>query len=284
MRQIIFPVCLLLSLLLGTAESATAQSSEVYRAIYQVRGSYTPQEAVDKGSYTEAVLEIYPDRSFFFDRWFQVGDSVYQASLDLDGDMLRAAQAKRRTGVAPGLKIGVKSFFADNNRETYHVIGVDLYCYEEELNRPAWEVMQDSTAVKKGYNCIMAKADYLGREWIVWYTPDIPSPTGPWKLWGLPGLIVEAKDSEGLFFFALSSFAATTPKKPYGDFSKYKNAWPRRKMGKKKQVLESFAFSISDPVGYLHSAMPGRIKRIEDKDGREISGAELRTKFIYIEK
>ncbi|MDO4790059.1 MAG: GLPGLI family protein, partial [Porphyromonas sp.] len=174
--------------------------------------------------------------------------------------------------------------FSDNSRETFHVIGLELYSYKEELTRPAWEVMQDSTAVKKGYNCVMAKADYLGREWIVWYTPDIPSPTGPWKLWGLPGLIVEAKDSEGLFSFALSSFAASTPKKLYGDFSKYKDAWPRRKIGKKKQVLESFAFSISDPVGYLHSAMPGRIKRIEDKDGREISGTELRTKFIYIEK
>ncbi|MDO4789816.1 MAG: hypothetical protein Q3998_02505, partial [Porphyromonas sp.] len=99
-------------LLFCIAGSATAQNSEVYRAIYQVRGSYSPQEAADKGSYTESILEIYPDKSFFFDRWFEVGDSVYQASLDENGDMLRAAQAKRKSGVAPGLKIGIKSFFS----------------------------------------------------------------------------------------------------------------------------------------------------------------------------
>ena len=36
-----------------------------------------------------------------------------------------------------------------------------------------------------------------GRQWTVWYAPGIPIGIGPWKLNGLPGLIVRADDADG---------------------------------------------------------------------------------------
>ncbi|WP_036864877.1 GLPGLI family protein [Porphyromonas sp. COT-108 OH2963] len=275
---------LLAALLFCMAGSAMAENNEVYRAVYKVQGSYMPKKAKNKSSYTEAVLEISSDKSFFFDRWFEVGDSIYQSSFDKDKDRTKAVLARQRSSVRPSLNIGVKNDFSSNSRETIHAVNVDLFHYTEELTRPAWEVVQDSTAVKSGYNCIMAKAQYLGREWIAWYTPDIPSPAGPWKLWGLPGLIVEAKDSEGLFSFALSSFSATTPEKLYGDFSKYKDAWENKHMGKKKQVLEAFAFFISDPVGYFRSIYPGAKVTVTDQNGNKLSQEDLLRDFVYLEK
>lgn len=284
MKQTLFSVPLLFALLFCTADGATAQNSEVYRAVYKVQGSYTPKKENDKSAYTEAVLEISSDKSFFFDRWFEIGDSVYQASLNENGDMIKATQAKTKSGVRPGLSIGVKSDFSGNSRETIHEVSSTLFSYTEDLNRPTWEIVQDSTAVKNGYNCIMAKTNYLGREWIAWYTPDIPTSAGPWKLWGLPGLIVEAKDGEGLFSFALVSFAATTPENLYGDFSKYKDAWPKRKTGKKKQVLDAFSFYKSDPAGYFRTMYPGAKVIIKDQHGNELSAEDIRRNFTYLEK
>ncbi len=42
--------------------------------------------------------------------------------------------------------------------------------------------------------CQRAEADVRGRHWTVWFAPQISSSSGPWKLYGLPGLILEASD------------------------------------------------------------------------------------------
>lgn len=57
-----------------------------------------------------------------------------------------------------------------------------------------WKI--DSIAEKKieNFNCKKAIGEFRGRAYEVWFTEDIPISFGPWKLWGLPGLIVEAKD------------------------------------------------------------------------------------------
>ena len=56
-----------------------------------------------------------------------------------------------------------------------------------------------------GYPCKEAKTSYGGREWTVWFAPSIPSTAGPWKLGGLPGLIMEAQDAEGIHHFTATA-------------------------------------------------------------------------------
>jgi GLPGLI family protein len=49
----------------------------------------------------------------------------------------------------------------------------------------------------------MAQGYFRGCIYTVWYTPDIPSSFGPWKLNGCPGLILEAtRDDKGFAFYA----------------------------------------------------------------------------------
>ncbi len=47
------------------------------------------------------------------------------------------------------------------------------------------------------YTCEKAVGTFRGRTYEVWYAPDIPVPSGPFKLGGLPGLILEAKSTDG---------------------------------------------------------------------------------------
>lgn len=73
--------------------------------------------------------------------------------------------------------------------------------YTEPFSEMVWEI-GESTKNVLGYECIQAITDYHGREWIVWFTPDIPIQDGPWKFRGLPGLILEATTGDGIGFFA----------------------------------------------------------------------------------
>ncbi len=50
---------------------------------------------------------------------------------------------------------------------------------------------------------------YKGREWEAWFTQDIPVQEGPYIFNGLPGLIVEMKDTGNSYEFFFSGLKKT---------------------------------------------------------------------------
>lgn len=64
---------------------------------------------------------------------------------------------------------------------------------EETLPTIEWKILPD-TRKQNGYTLQKASGFFRGRNYIVWFVPEIPFSAGPWKLQGLPGLIVEAED------------------------------------------------------------------------------------------
>lgn len=76
----------------------------------------------------------------------------------------------------------------------------DWFRYEEDMPSLDWELTDSATTVL-GYDCNSAKCRFRGREWTVFYTEEIPLADGPWKLYGLPGLIMKASDAEGHYTF-----------------------------------------------------------------------------------
>lgn len=67
------------------------------------------------------------------------------------------------------------------------------FSYEENFLPQRWE-MSDSTKHILNYSCKLAICHFRGRVWHAWFTESIPYSDGPWKLSGLPGLILEAYD------------------------------------------------------------------------------------------
>ncbi|SEA01483.1 GLPGLI family protein [Porphyromonadaceae bacterium KH3R12] len=81
-------------------------------------------------------------------------------------------------------------------------IGNDHFIYQDTLNAQHWQIT-DSTKTILGYQCQKAECDFRGRRWTAWFSPDIPVSDGPWKLGGLPGLIMEAYDRGKQFYFII---------------------------------------------------------------------------------
>ena len=65
----------------------------------------------------------------------------------------------------------------------------------------AWTLTDDTLTVND-YLCQQATATFRGVEWRVWYTEEIPSSAGPWRLRGLPGLIIKAESEAHTFCLA----------------------------------------------------------------------------------
>ncbi len=76
----------------------------------------------------------------------------------------------------------------------------DWFRYEEDIPALEWE-LTDSVINVLGYECHGAKCNFRGREWTAFYSEEIPLADGPWKLQGLPGLIMKASDRNGHYIF-----------------------------------------------------------------------------------
>ncbi|HEY1201128.1 MAG TPA: GLPGLI family protein, partial [Niastella sp.] len=60
-------------------------------------------------------------------------------------------------------------------------------------------------------HCQKATGHFKGRDYIAWFCPDLPVHTGPWKLNGLPGVIVDARDTKNEVVFKFDGIEKTVP-------------------------------------------------------------------------
>ena len=87
-------------------------------------------------------------------------------------------------------------------REFISVDITDLESYKcvEQLEPQDWHFSSDTLTVLD-YVCQKATTSFRGRDYEAWFSPEIPIKEGPWKLYGLPGLILKVVVDDGLFVF-----------------------------------------------------------------------------------
>lgn len=100
-------------------------------------------------------------------------------------------------------------FFAKENKFFTKESLLTTYLIEEEAPKINWKITKD-TASFSGLHCQKATASFKGRNWVAWFAPELPFQSGPWKLNGLPGLIVEAYDQTQTVKFQFAGFENVT--------------------------------------------------------------------------
>jgi len=85
----------------------------------------------------------------------------------------------------------------------------DYYKYEEPISLFNW-IITNETKTISGYNCQKATATFAGRDYVAWFTNEIPIPNGPYKFNGLPGLIVKINDTKNHYEYKLTRFKKIT--------------------------------------------------------------------------
>jgi len=69
--------------------------------------------------------------------------------------------------------------------------------YPIEFN---WQLHNEKKKILN-YNCQKATCSFRGRNYIAWFTPEIPLKEGPYKFGGLPGLILQISDTKNEYIF-----------------------------------------------------------------------------------
>lgn len=116
-----------------------------------------------------------------------------------------------------------------------------------------------------GYTCHKATGQFGGRNYVAWFTEEIPFPVGPWKLHGLPGAILEAADSTNEVRFRYAGLDKVTDRITLMDIDKL----PELPYDKYRKALEN---SKSNKLGAMMAQMPpGAVVKFKTQDGREIS-------------
>lgn len=140
------------------------------------------------------------------------------------------------------------------------VIAPDSYQCEETVETPDWQLVPDSTKEFLGYQCQMATTRFKGRQWTVWYTEDIPLDEGPWKLRGLPGLVLSAYDAKRQYVFEGAGLEQVSTDQPVVIVKD-----KREKISQKdfRKVLNRY-----DPIAALNSRGI-KIISVKEADGSE---------------
>ncbi len=152
-------------------------------------------------------------------------------------------------------------------------LGVSNYIIPQDYPQIDWQIDEETKEIG-GYPCQKAIGSFAGRHYTAWFTTELPFSYGPWKLNGLPGLILAAEDStrevvfnyagfdkqEGVAIeIALPTEAVTTTAK---EFAKAKAAFDKNPMANTMRNMPSGA-NVERKIVF------------KDQSGRELTPEEF---------
>jgi GLPGLI family protein len=82
------------------------------------------------------------------------------------------------------------------------------FIYEETIEPQDWKILEDTLHILD-YYCQKAVCDFRGRSYEAWFAPEIPISEGPWKFYGLPGLILSVNDTRNQYRFEITGLQKT---------------------------------------------------------------------------
>ncbi|ADQ78509.1 Protein of unknown function, Porph ging [Paludibacter propionicigenes WB4] len=184
-------------------QAATSIDKALIECIYSYRLNVPLLESTtnekELQTYT-TILQANSSTSKFWDWNSFKKDSIIYTSTDLPADSLKKLNEKYYSMVKYMFTpVIIKNYPKEKMIVTDDIIPEDYIYAENKVDRK-W-TLQDSTLKICGYECNKAVAKFGGREWTTWYAPEIAISDGPWKLYGLPGLILKASDATGTHTF-----------------------------------------------------------------------------------
>ncbi len=180
--------------------------------------------------------------NFYIDDTVRDGTLFYDAKedtaiyLDKLSSRKKVGEKEEIADISFSFNENIDLYYFKNNHKVLYTDNLfkNNYLVDDELPEIKWELSNEKREIEN-LICYKATTKFRGRTWTAWYHPDIPINYGPWKFYGLPGLIVEIKDDSNRFAFALTEYALNS-----------KNVAPTIDLSKPKKVTMKEMVKITD--------------------------------------
>lgn len=230
-------------------------NGQIKRFIYEYE--FTPDSTKSKNISKEIMfLDIIDGKSEFY------GFQKYQIDSTIIADAKKGlfSMPPNREFVDFRIKKNIDS----NEINLIAKVGSHLYDISDK-RKQEWRISNETGKVL-GYSVQKAELNFAGRKWIAWFSKDIPIQDGPYKFYGLPGLILKIQDSTKSHNFIIK-----------GIFSLSENEmiYPQRDNDKIIKINQTeykklYTEYRNDPVKNLRGRMPDQT----DENGNFISGEQ----------
>lgn len=141
-------------------------------------------------------------------------------------------------------------------------LGFKSYHYSASIPGISWKLANERKTIA-GYSCQKAVGEYGGRTYEVWFAPDLPYAFGPWKLGGLPGLILKATDTKNEISFTCKEITRNTDPaelvKPYMNLGRSVEV-------KQKEYQQMAGMFATDPSAMIEAQLPGTTVAVRNLD------------------
>ncbi len=213
------------------------------RFVYQVtmKSDSTAAPTVEN-----AYLDVSPEKSLFYGEKRMQRDSIMKRAFQTRNfNFDRSQMEQYRTNI----NYLIEKKLADKKVTYNDRIARDQYSYDEDRDL-SWKILPETVKIGE-YKTQKAETEFAGRKWIAWFTQDIPFQDGPYKFYGLPGLIVKVEDSKGNFSFDLKET------KKLAELPSFDNRFGNKLTVKRADYLKQQDKFRKDPMSFFQQTGGG---------------------------
>ena len=174
--------------------------SQYFKVIYDFKWK---SEKTDKNYNSELTTLFNTENKSYFESLENFQYDSLKTKIIIDHDInggngqLRFPSPKENSKFRPLIIKNIKNKIITVEQRIYDKIYITNYNCKMD-----WKILPEKEDIFN-YSVQKAELNFGGRKWIAWFTTEIPIQDGPYKFYGLPGLILKISDSEQNFIFEI---------------------------------------------------------------------------------
>ena len=236
------------------------------------------KDSVSKKKYTDIMnVIIEGEQRIYRGENHIIYDSIAYTKRKVDASNISSVMEQTM-----GLKKHVENYTLEIDLEKeiqkHYIFNLELPFYnEEKIELPIWNISNETSEID-GKKVTKATTFFLGRNWIAYYSEELPIQVAPYLFYGLPGVIIKLEDENSNYKFELTSYKS---KKDFINLKETTISQRRRNDFVKMNKDEVYNFGKSFQENKTNILMQAGLQ-LTEQEIKERQERNKKRKYIYL--